>query len=196
MHPFLRVVGKVGVPLLAASAWTAVPAAAGEPVDPSTLDPIPPPGAECSADGPWTICQTGLVIDLLNEPAFDLPCGTVYETVHDVRSGIRWYDEDGDLVKRFVTQDAEGTWNLSPTGAGPTVSLSVHANWRNVYAVPGDESTGPNIVHGNGVTIQAPGYGVIAHIAGLELPDGTFHGVFKFVDDPAVVEELCAALTD
>ena len=43
---------------------------------------------------------------------------------------VRWYDENGQMVKRFVTQDAEGTWSLSPAADSPTVSLSVHAdNW-------------------------------------------------------------------
>jgi CheY-like chemotaxis protein len=39
------------------------------------------------------------------------------------------------------------------------------------------------------------GVGVIAHIAGLDLPDGTHRGVFRFVDDPQVEAALCAALT-
>jgi hypothetical protein len=31
------------------------------------------------------------------------------ETSHDVRSGIRFYNAEGLLVKRFATQDVEGT---------------------------------------------------------------------------------------
>lgn len=175
---------------------TAVPAAAGQLVDPSTLQPPPPPGAECRANGQWIICQTGLVLAPVNEPIldFDLPCGTLYETATDVRSGIRWYTADGKLAKRFVTQDMEGTWSLSPTGAGPTVTITAHTNWRNVYAVPGDESSGPQIVHGDGFTVRAPGAGVIVHIAGLDLVDGTHRGVFRFIEDPEVAAELCAAL--
>jgi hypothetical protein len=48
--------------------------------------------------------------------------------------------------------------------------------------------------HGNGFTLQAPGFGVIAHIAGLDLPDGTHHGVARVIEDPAVAAELCSAL--
>jgi hypothetical protein len=170
------------------------PALAGPVVDPATLQPVPPPGAVCRADGPWTICQTVFDGSSENAPAFDLPCGTVYETFRDVREGIRWY-LDGKLVKRFVSQNADGSWSLSPTGAGPTVTVTAQANWRNEYAVPGDESSGPTVFHGNGVVARAPGFGVIAHIAGLDLPDGTHHGVVRFIDDPQVAAVLCEALT-
>ena len=118
----------------------------------------------------------------------------MYETSHDVRSGIRWYDTDNKIVKRFVTQDAEGTWSLSPTRTGATATLAVHANWTNQYAVPGDDQSGPQVNHGEG-TIRAPGFGVIVHNAGLDAPDGTHHGAFRFVEDLAVRAELCAALT-
>jgi hypothetical protein len=176
--------------------WMAAPAAAGPVVDPGMLQPEPPPGAVCRADGPWTICQTVFLVDVVNEPIFDfgLPCGTVYETIYDLREGIRWY-LDGKLVKRFVSQNAEGTWSLSPTGDGPTVTIALHANWRNEYAIPGDESSGPETFHGSGFTARAPGVGVIAHFAGLELPDGTHRGVARFVDDPQVAAAVCAALT-
>ena len=127
-----------------------------------------------------------------HKPIFDLPCGTVYETIFDLREGIRWY-LDGKLVKRFVSQNAEGTWSLSPTGAAPTVTVGLHANWRNEYALPGDESSGSQTFHG-GIIVRAPGVGVIAHIAGLELADGTHRGVFRF-DDAGVAAGLCEALT-
>jgi hypothetical protein len=177
----------------AALFWMSAPVLAGSLVDPSTLQPVPPPGAVCRADGQQTICHTGLRFDLVNEPVFDLPCGTVYETSIDVRRGIRWYDADGKLTTRFVGQDAEGSLSLSPTGAGPTVTVTVHANWRNEYSPPGqDADSVPATSHGDGLTVRAPGVGVIAHIAGLDLPDGTHRGAIRGVDDPG---PLCAALT-
>jgi hypothetical protein len=194
MKPF-RAITRVGILALAGLIWMAIPAGAGPIVDPSTLQPPPPPGAECRANGQSIICHTSLVLNPVNEPVAELPCGTVYETSTDVRRGIRWYNSDGKLVKRFVTQDLEGTWSLSPTGASPTAKLTAHDNWRNTYAVPGDESSGPTIFHGNGITVQAPGFGVIVHIAGLDLPDGTHHGVARIFEDPEVAAELCAALT-
>ncbi len=164
-------------------------------VDPNTLIPLPPPGADCRADGQWIICHTSLVFAPVNEPSDELACGLVYQTGTDERRGIRWYNSEGLLAKRFVTQDQEFTWSLSPTGVGPLVTLSAHANWRNDYAVPGDESTGPQVAHGDGLTIRQAGAGVIVHIAGLDEVDGTHHGVARFFDDPAVAAALCAALT-
>jgi hypothetical protein len=169
-------------------------ATAGNIVDPNTLIPVPPPGAVCRADGNQTICHTEGTTDLVNEPAFDLTCGTVYETSHAVRSGIRWYNSEGKLVKRFFTQDVEGTWSLSPTGSGPTATLSLHNNFTNLYAVPGDEGSATQVEHGEG-SLRAPGFGVIVHGAGLDEPDGTHHGAFRFIDDPAVAAEGCTALT-
>jgi len=164
-------------------------------IDPNTLTPAPPPGAECHADGNWIICHTALSFAPVNEASDELPCGVVYQTGTDERRGIRWYTSDGLLAKRFVSQDAELTWSLSATGADPLLTLSVHSNWRNLYAVPGDESTGPQVTHGNGLTIRQAGEGVIVQLAGLEEADGTHHGVARFFDDPAVAAELCAALT-
>jgi hypothetical protein len=196
----LRALVIASVLALAGLIWMGTPAAAGPLIDPSTLQPPPPPDAECQADGAWIICHTGLVFTPVNEPILDfqLPCGTLYETSTDIRRGIRWYDSsDRRLVTRFVTQDMEGTWSLSPTGDGPTVTISAHANWRNVNIdADADESTWPTTVHGDGFTARAPGFGVIAHIAGLDSPDGTHRGVFRVLeDDPEVAAELCAALT-
>jgi hypothetical protein len=36
---------------------------------------------------------------------------------------------------------------------------------------------------------------VIAHFAGLDLPEGTHRGVLRFIDDPQVAAAVCAALT-
>ena len=100
------------------------PAAAGPLVDPSTLQP-PPPNAVCREDGRQVICDTFLVEEVVNEPIgdFDLPCGTIYETSHFRGDGTRWY-LDGKVVRRHVAASLEGTWSLSPTGAGPTVKIS------------------------------------------------------------------------
>ena len=191
-----RLLAAASVLALASLGLTAVPASAGPIVDPSTLQPPPPPGAECQAAGQWIICQTVFVIDSVNEPILDfaLPCGTIYETIHDDRFGIRWYNADGELVKRFVSQDAQGTWSLSPTGVEPTVTITAHANWGEVYTVPGDESSFVGSLQGDAFTVRAPGYGVIAHIAGLELSDGSHRGDMRFIEDPDVAAELCAAL--
>ena len=174
-------------------------AAAGKAVDPAALTPAPQlvgAEAECRADGRWILCHTTLAVDLVNEPVFDLTCGTVYETSRDVRHGIRWYNAaDSVIVKRHVTQDLEGAWSLSPAGAGPTLSVDVHANWYDSqYADPTDLGSGVGATHGE-FTVKAPGVGVIAHIAGLDRGDDAHRGVFRPIEDPAVAATLCETLT-
>ena len=183
---------SIGVAVLAAATVISASAAAGSDVDPATLQPPPPPGAECWAIGSGVRCDTVFLVDLVNEPAFDLPCGLVYETIYDDRTGIRWYDTDYRLVKRLVHQDAEGSWSLSPTGAGPTVHISAHGGWGEVYPVPGDESSAVGKGYGSGLTVKDDHGGVIAHIAGLERDD-EFHGVFRF---ESAFDAICDALTN
>jgi len=168
-------------------------------IDPGALKPPPAlvgATAECQVDGGWIICHTTLPITHLNDPVADLPCGTVYETSSDMRHGIRWYDaSDSMLVKRHVRQDVDGFWTLSPTGGGPTVSVTAHGNsYDSQYAIPGDVESGVGAGHGE-FTVSAPGFGVIAHIAGRDATDDDHRGVFRPIEDPAVAAELCAALT-
>ena len=181
---------------LALLALTAPTASAGTPtVDPSTLQPVPPPGATCRLDGRFVICRTELHQTFENEPAFDLPCGTVYETSRDDRSGIRWYS-NGLLVRRRVTAVQSGFWTLSATGDAPRVAVSAHFNWWAIPAVPGGEmDTETLTTHGNEFVAKAPDGRVIAHLAGLDLPDGTHHGVLRISDDPVIATALCDALT-
>ena len=157
-------------------AVAALPASAGPLVDPNTLTPPPPPGAECNQTGNFIICQTFFdEPSLVNEPAFELSCGTVYETSNVHREGIRWYSLEGLLLKRFVREDAQGTLSLSDTGEGPTVRVFAHDNWTDIYTTPGDEESASTTSHGVGLRIIAPGSGGAIY-AGINLPEGTHHG--------------------
>ena len=184
--------------LLACGAALAAP----KSVDPDTLTSPPPPGAECKDTGNFILCQTFFdEPSLVNEPVFELSCGTVYETSNAHREGIRWYSKEGLLLRRFVTEDVQGTWSLSPTGEGPTVRFFAHDNWTDVYTTPGDEESVSTTYHGDSFTAMAPGYGVLFHIAGIDLPNGTHHGAGGafFIDDEGNVDPeadaaLCAAL--
>jgi hypothetical protein len=171
-------------------------ASAGPIVDPSTLQP-PPPNAVCRDDGRQIICDTFLDEDAVNEPItdFDLPCGTIYETSHYHGAGTRWY-VDRLVVKRHVAASLAGTWSLSPTGAGPTVTISGNFSTWTVWTTPGDDSTQVETASGSDFKISAPGFGVILHDAGRTYPDGTHHGVTaEFPFTPEVEAALCAALT-
>ena len=175
-------------------------AGAGSAVDPGALTPAPSlvgATADCLADGRWIVCHTLASTELVNEPItdFGLPCGTIYETSTDVRYGIRWYDAaDSVIRKRHVRQDVDGFWSGSPDGSGPVVRLTIHANWDDSgYSDPLDLDSGVRQYHGM-ITINAPGLGNIAIIAGHDEPDGTHHGVLRGIDDPTVAANLCAAL--
>lgn len=187
----IRTLTMLGVFALTAIIAASMPAAAGPIVDPGTLTPVPPPGSQCRADGAWTICHTVFLEEFANEPAFDLPCGTVYETRYDPRTGLRWY-LDGLLVKRQVFAHAQGTWSLSPSGDGPTVRFIAHRTWTDVYSVPGDEGSAVETFRGVDLHVFVPG-GVI-QVAGLQLSETDQRGVFRLPDDPQMADALCEAL--
>lgn len=177
--------------------WMTAPVAAGPIVDPSTLQPEPP-NAVCREDGRQVICDTFLVEEVVNEPIadFDLPCGTIYETSHYRGDGTRWY-VDGKVVRRHVAASLDGTWSLSPTGAGPTVKISGYWSIWTVWTTPGDDSTAVDTrSSGSDFKLSAPGFGVINLSAGLTYPDGTHHGITpEFPFTPEIEAALCAALT-
>jgi hypothetical protein len=176
-------------------AAVAAPAFAGAIVDPNTLTPVPP-NATCRDDGPQIICDTFVVEDAVNQPVndFDLLCGTIYETSHYRGDGTRWY-VDRLVVRRHVAASLDGTWSLSPTGAGPTVKISGYWSFWTIWTTPGDDSTAVDTsTSGSDFKVSAPGFGVIVHNAGHTYPDGTHHGITAFPFTPEVKAALCAAL--
>jgi hypothetical protein len=180
-----------------ASLALAAPAYAGMTVDPKTLQPVPP-NATCKADGPKIICDTFAEESAVNQPIpdFDLPCGTIYETSYFRGDGTRWY-VDRLVVQRHIAASLDGTWSLSPTGAGPTVKISAHSSTQTTWTTPGDDSTAVDTkLSGNDFKVSAPGFGVILHDAGLTYPDGTHHGIVGQIPfTPEVAATLCAALS-
>jgi hypothetical protein len=186
----------VGVILSAVSA----PAVSAAPpsIDPATLQPPPPADARCVPAGGQVICRTVIDFSVQAEPVTDLglPCGTVYFTATDVRHGLRFY-ENGLLVRRHVTTPGgvSGFVSLSATGEGPRLELVGHLNWWSTFSVPGDEASESTTSHGLDIRLKSSDGGIVAIIAGRSTPDGSHTGVARFVDDPAVAEAICAALT-
>ncbi len=166
---------------------------AGGSVDPGSLQPPPPPGAQCSADGSWVICATTFDATYANEPAFVLPCGQVYTSATDLRDGRRWY-ANGLLVRRHVVQDAAGTFSLSPVGNAPALTFVSHTEWGEVYTIPGDLASAVGHQAGTDLLVKSPGGGVVAHISGRTNADEEFSGLFVAPDDPANATSLCRAL--
>jgi len=169
-------------------------ASAGRVVDPTTLQPVPP-NAVCRADGPQVVCDTFVDETLVNEPVFELPCGTVYETSSYHGAGTRWY-VDGLLVRRHVASRLDGTWSLSPTGAGRTLDLSAHESSNSYWVVPGSggDDTATTTYHGSSFKVTAPGDGVLIQLSGITYPDGAHRGVDRGEPSPETATTLCAAL--
>jgi hypothetical protein len=176
----------------------AAPASAGGPVDPSTLVPEPPPGADCrSTGGGAVLCHTVFDASFQNEPAFVFPCGQVYESAQDVRRGTRWYD-DGRLTRRFVFQAAAGSWSLSPEGSGPTVTWVAHDSWQNIdIDADAPEETWATTTHGMDFRVMGPSGSPLLHVAGLDLPTGEHRGTGDFAtfESPEFQDAVCTALT-
>ena len=162
---------------------------AGSAVDGTTLTPPVLPGTPCQADGQWVRCDTSNVTTFINSPAFDLPCGTMYETATDDRHATRWY-RDGLLDHRSVQAQYRGTWSLSPTNEGPTVTVHGDWNWWVRFPTPGDERTQEITSHGNALLILGA-RGQIRD-TGIYYPDGAHHGRSPFSD--ADLDLLCELL--
>jgi hypothetical protein len=176
-----------------AVSWTTTAASAGALVDPNTLQPVPP-NAVCRADGPQVVCDTFFDETLVNEPIFDLPCGTVYETSFYRGDGTRYY-VNGLLVKRHVAASLDGTWSLSPTGAGTKLKETASFSEESFWPVPGSggDDTAISTEHGSNFKISAPGAGVIIQDSGTWYPDGEHRGLLRGLPSPATDAALCAA---
>ena len=191
--------------LVLAAMWAGTASAAPRTVDPDTLIPAPPPGAECKDTGNYTICHTLGDESWANEPDSLLSCGRAYSTGSNHSESIRWYSSEGLLLKRFLRVTNSGTWSLSPTGEGPTVRFFGHFSLVDYLATPGDFDSATEIEHGMDFRIWQPGYGVMVHLAGIFVfaPEGvTHHGAGEFAIDeednlvipPKADAALCEAL--
>ena len=170
-----------------------VPASLAGSVDPSTLTPPPPPGAHCHTAGQQTVCDTVLNFDLVNQPDFELPCGTMYLTGTDYRDGFRFY-VDGKIVRRHVTGALNVTGSLSPTGDGPTIRLIARWNIWSVWPIPGGGDDDAVAIE-RGLSLRAIGPGLDSDfaIAGQFDPFGNHTGLFTAFSDESMVA-LCEAL--
>jgi hypothetical protein len=167
-------------------------------VDPNTLTPVPPDAYVCTANGAQVYCTATFVADFVNEPWFDMPCGTVYATGRDVVEGKRWY-QNGLLVEKRAHEDSTFTWSLSPTGGGTVLSGITHTNWVAQYAIPGDETTNYGHQEGTDLLVRSPSGGVVWQISGQIHGEEFYTGHFKTDDNPPIPitspaeADLCAA---
>ena len=183
--PAMVTTSVVGIALLAGAAG----ASAKTPVDPTSLTPPLKAFRECFEEGPWVKCDTSGVEEFVNLPTDKAPCGLLYETSTEVSHSTRWY-EDGLLVRRQVQVQVSGTWTLSPTGAGPTVSFGRDISWNELFTIPGDIDSGVLTLRGSILRVPAVGAGL--HESGQARPDDTHVGHLAYTDEAAA--RLCELL--
>ena len=184
----------VAVPLTALLLIGAWPAAAGQPIDVTTLNPVPLDIYTCSAtgNGDGAICFAHTVEPYENE-ATGLMCGSGAGAYEILDSGIRdihakrEYDSNGDLTRRlrnFLFRDAHFTNPLN----GHTLGYSQQNTDIATLTVPGDLSSAVTPERGH-ITLTVPGLGLVIHES---------HNQSDFIPyfggDASVIAELCAAL--
>ena len=164
-------VGLVVGPLVVALSLTS-PAAAREPVDPSTLNPPVPAefNPVCFQEGSHIMCEVAFSDpDIVDEPT-GIVCDGTELLASTSRSvvGKRFYDGDGNLLRRHFHESSEGTYTNPETGL---VALWVqHNTVDHELAVPGD--VGGGTTQGSGMTrIWLPGGGTILTDTGVAVFD-------------------------
>jgi hypothetical protein len=183
--------------------------AAGDAVDPSTLTPAPPDffNASCREVGQEIRCDLAFVDpEQPVEAPTGIICGSgatafeVLDTFTRSVRGKRYYSADGLLLRRHFTDDTDGTFTNSLTGA--TVTYHQHGSHLHDLITPGVETgverdtTHLRAFSSNGTVLIDTGRFVFA------VPDGTLlfeAGQHPFDDyfvhgDPNALQPLCDAL--
>jgi hypothetical protein len=160
------------VGLMALFAFAFAPQAAvfaGQPVDPATLNPVPPSWYACIATGSGAICRGHAPFSgsHTNEPT-DWACSgtSIYSTGVFNLDATRYYDRNGNLTRRANHASETDALSLSPTGAGPIARLIAQWTFTYDYITPGDTSAAIVTVVGSEIKILAPGSGVITQDTG------------------------------
>jgi hypothetical protein len=141
---WLRRLGLAVAGALVCASSLALPVAAREAVDPSTLNPPPPDfiNAQCGWSGQGVTCsfdyrfsvidaETGIVCDTGHE---------LFETSERHVFGHRYYDSNLNLVKRFAAERIDGIVYDGVTGV--PVRWTGYDQGTELLSVPGDRSTG------------------------------------------------------
>jgi len=186
-----------------------VPAAhAGQPVDPSTLNPPPPSFEDCRTTGNGVICQGSRQFAPYGPDWTPLVCGaglTAFN-IYDASDGplrqvaTRHYDEDRNLISRDVHFETFG--EVSNPVAGTTVRYHAANLTKDVLSSPGDESSTTESQIGS-MIFTLPHEGAVTVNAGRITYD--FNGTVEFssakdpyafnIGDMSALQGLCAALT-
>ena len=183
---------------------------ASQIVDPSTLNPPPPPefNPVCKSVGFGTLCTIEFV-ETEGPDATDIICGSGTNSfavvISDTRTvtGRRYYDQNGDLTQRHFREVFVGTFTNPLTGA--SLDFVQSDTVLHNLAVPGDTSTGTEAITGS-TRFSIPQGGVVLVDAGrtvLDASDGTIlfeAGQHHFDDyfvygDSSALQPICDALS-
>ena len=180
------------------------PAVAGRPAAVS-LNPQPPDFYSCTTNGAGTHCS-GETSDPYGPEPVGIFCGSgdgafevLDQAVHNTQAD-RWYDRDGNLVKRKRVNSFADAVFSSPAGA--QVPYSQRDIDTDVFAVPGDLTSGTTYTTSS-LRATVPGLGAVLVEKGRLVwgPDGNLekeagrHDLLDyFLGDPTAVAGLCSAL--
>ena len=179
-------------------------ASAAQPAS-GDLNPPPPASYTCKAVGDGTICRAHTV-DVYSDVPLGVVCGAGAAAVELLDNGTRevnatrWYDRDGNLVRRlrtFLLRDAF----LANPATGRTIGYSQHNTDNEILGIPGDLDSITWTGHGH-LTISVPGSGALVEagrtIVGpggdIEAQAGPTELSDYFAGDASVVAPLCAYL--
>jgi hypothetical protein len=190
---------------LTAILFLVLPAAfAREPVDPSTLNP-PPANAVCERVGNGTICELQFS-DLPFAGGSGVTCGSGANTFEPFQyqnrsvRGKRYYDQNGNLLRRHFREYFEGTF-VNPI-THKALAYSGSLNHLDNEAVPGDVNTVTQAITGSVRIFLGQGNGTLAIDTGRIVDSQGIiaeSGQHPFVDyfvfgDTAALQPLCDAL--
>src|SRR6476659_6384637 len=186
------------------------PVFAKELVDPTTLNP-PPPAAfnpVCERVGDLIICEVQF-----SDPPFaggsGVICGSGANSFEPFQfqnrsvRGKRYYDQNGNLLRRHFREVFEGTFTNPITHK--SVAYSGSDTHLHVLAVPGDNSTGTEAISGSVRIFLGPGNGTLAidtgrfvfdEATGNTLMEKGQHPFFDYfaLGETSALQPLCDAL--
>jgi hypothetical protein len=204
----IRLVPSAVLGLVLVCSFLSQPVFAGVPVDPSTLNPPPPPqfNPVCEKAGNQTICTVQF-----SDPPFaggsGVICGSgpnayeVFQFQNRSVVGHRYYDANGNLTRRHFNEVDTGT--LSNPISHTAVSFSGRGNTLHDLSIPGDITSGTQTLTGS-FRVYLPHGGTVILEAGRTVASGNgdfiresgphpLQDYFVF-GDTAAVQPLCDAL--
>ncbi|WP_151084652.1 hypothetical protein [Nocardioides cynanchi] len=193
--------GLVVVPAVASAALLAGPGAAATVG--ATLTPPPPDWYTCRGTGSGTVCHGSMSFQHLAGVDGSCPQGfDILENGHDNETGARYYDRDGNLVRRVLHDNypvGDPLNVLYNSVTGTSIAYRTDLTESDSFAVPGDFGSITSRFTGNLYSVTTPGGGALVHDSGMLTfsSEGDVlvdHGPKMLFDGDTAA--LCAALAD